>query len=339
MALPNVIGEAAVRVRPDTTLFRAETQRGVQGALTGLGGLGTLGSTLRFTGATAGVALLALGTKEAVARGSRSGAVAERARGDRRTRPTRRCSRSARPPANSAQDLQLPGVSATDATKAMLELSKGGLDVQDTLGGARGVLQLAAAGALEVGEAAGIAAQALSTFNLPGEEATRVADLLTGAAQSATGEVTDMALALSQAGAVAANAGISIEDTVTALALLAKNGLLGSDAGTSLRTTILRLIPSTKEAQEAVAALGISIADAQGNLLPLSNIFEQYRTALAELTPVQQQQALTTIFGTDAIRAAAIFAREGADGFAALKTDRHRGRGSRRRSPRLERTD
>lgn len=316
--MPELIGESFVRVRPDTTAFRLETQKGVQGALTGLGGLGALGSTLRFTGATAGVALLTLGTKEAITGAAdleQSLNVLEVTAGAT-AGEMEQIGREAR---NLGADLKLPGVSATDATTAMLELSKGGLDVQDTLGGARGVLQLAAAGALEVGEAAGIAAQALSTFRLPGEEAVRVADLLTGAAQSATGEVGDMALALSQAGAVASNANISIEDTVTAISLLAKNGLVGSDAGTSLRTTILRLIPATKEAAEIVDALGISISDSAGNLLPLGDIFDQYRQKLEGLTAVQQQQALTAIFGTDAIRAAAIFAREGAAGFDAMK--------------------
>jgi TP901 family phage tail tape measure protein len=314
----SLIGETFVRVRPDTSLFRVETQAGIGAALTGLGVGGAAGSALRLAGPVAAIAAIGIAAREAIggaasleeelnvfqviaqATEEQMAAVADEA-------------------IRLGADLSLPAVSAADAGQAMTELARGGLEVTDVLGGTKGVLQLAAAGELAVAEAAQVAARALTTFRLPGEEAANVANLLVGAANAATGEVTDMALALQQSGAVAAQVGLSIEDTVTAISLLAKNGIIGSDAGTSLRTTLLRLIPTTKEAGEVVEALGINVADAEGDLRPLSAIFDDYRVALNRLTPVLRQEALTQIFGTDAIRAASVFSQEGAAGFAALE--------------------
>ena len=213
------------------------------------------------------------------------------------------------------RDVSLPAVSAVDATAALTELAKAGLTVRDAIGATRGTLELAAAANIDNAEAARIASSALNAFALAGPEATRVADLLAASSVAAQGEITDMAAALQQASAVAKQAGIPIEDTVTAISLLAKAGLLGSDAGTSLRTTILRLTPTTKEASQFVRALGISFADQAGNVRTLPEIFEQYRVKLAQLPPVLRQVALTQIFGQDAIRAASIFARGGAAAF------------------------
>lgn len=221
-------------------------------------------------------------------------------------------------------DITLPAVSAGDAAQAMTELSKAGLSVEDALAGARGVLQLSTAAQLGTADSAKIAASALNAFGLAGDQASHVADLLSGASLAAQGEVSDMAQALQQSAAVAHQVGLSIEDTAGAITVLAKNGIIGSDAGTSLRTTLLRLVPTTKEAQQFVTALGVSFQDATGNLLPLSEIFENYRVALARLTPVQQQATLTQIFGTDAIRAASIFAREGAAGIEAITAETNR---------------
>lgn len=216
------------------------------------------------------------------------------------------------------RDVRLPGVSAADAAAAMLELAKGGLTVTQSMEAARGTLQLAKAANVDFGTAAQVTARNLSAFELSGDQATKVADLLAGASIAATGEVSDMAIALQQSATVARNAGFSIDDTVTAIAELAKAGLVGSDAGTSLRTMILRLLPQTKKAAEKMSELGVKVLDLRGNLLPLPQILESYRKALIPLSQAQRQQALNTIFGQDAIRSSAILARGGSAAFEQL---------------------
>lgn len=214
-------------------------------------------------------------------------------------------------------DITLPAVGANDAAEAFSELAKAGLDVKDSIEGARGVLQLATAANISNAEAVQLAASALNAFGLAGEEATRVADLLTGAANEAQGSVSDMGIALQQSSAVSRLAGISLEDTVAFLTLLARNGLRGSDAGTSLRTALTRLIRPTEKAAKEIARLGVNIRDAEGNIRP--DVFDQFAQALSNTGKAQADATLAMIFGQDALRAAAILGREGADGLNAMR--------------------
>ena len=130
--------------------------------------------------------------------------------------------------------------SATEAANAQAELIKANVSVADTInGGLKGALDLAAAGSLGVAEAAGIMGTAMSQFSIPGTEASHVADLLAAGAGKAQGEVTDFAEALKYIGPIAATAGVSIEETTGVIAELANQGILGSQAGTSLRGILL----------------------------------------------------------------------------------------------------
>lgn len=209
-------------------------------------------------------------------------------------------------------DMTLPATSAADAASAMVELAKAGLSVNDTLAAAQGVLQLSAAGKISEAQAATIAATALNAFSLEGSEATRIADLLAAAASTSAGEVTDMADSLQMSAAVFAAADIPIETLVASIGQMANAGILGSDAGTSLRTMLLRLTAPTDKSAEEMARLGINIFDAQGAMLPFRDVIDRFQGALGGLTQEQRSQSLATIFGTDAVRAANIVLMEGA---------------------------
>jgi TP901 family phage tail tape measure protein len=210
------------------------------------------------------------------------------------------------------RDITLPGVTAADAAEAMTELAKAGLDVQDSVAGARGVLQLATAAQIDNAQATEIVAGALNAFGRGGSEAVKVADLLANASIAAQGSISDMAQALTQSSAVARQFGVSLEDTVALITLLARNGIRGSDAGTSLRTALLRLGAPTDKARELLGDLNVQIRDLQGNIRP--EVFAELGVALSRLSPAQSARATRDIFGQDAIRAFSIFAREGADG-------------------------
>ena len=216
------------------------------------------------------------------------------------------------------RDVTLPAVSAADAAESFTNLAKAGLDVENSLAGARGVLQLATAAQIDNAQATELVASALNSFTLAGTQATRVADLLTGAANESQGSITDIGIALQQSSAAARQAGISLEDTVALLTLLAKNGLRGSDAGTSLRTALLRLIRPTTKAQEELDKLNVRIRDAEGNIR--ANVFADLGAQLGELSNAQRDATLAIIFGQDAFRSAAILGREGASGLDAMRT-------------------
>jgi TP901 family phage tail tape measure protein len=205
--------------------------------------------------------------------------------------------------------------SATEAAEGVEELAKAGVGTADILGGGlAGALDLAAAGQVGVGEAAETAASAMTQFGLAGTDVTHIADLLAAGAGKAQGSVSDMSQALNQSGLVAAQTGLSIEETTGTLAAFASAGLLGSDSGTSFKTMLLRLAAPTGKAAELMSELGISAFDAQGNFVGMAKFAGSLQAALAGMSQQQRQAALSTIFGTDAIRSASIVYQQGQQG-------------------------
>lgn len=206
------------------------------------------------------------------------------------------------------QDASLPGVSARDAANAMTELSKAGLSVNDTLAASKGVMSLAKAGQIDVADAATIAAQALNAFKLKGSDAGKVADVLANGANASATDIRGLSLGLQQSAAVASQFGVSLEDTVTTLGLFANRGMQGSDAGTSLKTMLISLANPSKKASELMHQLGINAYDASGKFVGMRQLAQNLQNGLKGLSEEQKQQALATIFGTDAFRAAAFLA-------------------------------
>lgn len=216
-------------------------------------------------------------------------------------------------------DLSLPSTSASDAADAMVELAKGGLSVEESMAAAKGVLQLSAAAGVSTGQAATYAADALNTFHLAGKDATMVADLLAGAANASSGEITDMGFSLQAAGSVFAAAKIPIQSTVALIAEMAQNGIKGSDAGTSLKTMLMRLESPTDAATAAMKQLNIHLFDAHGNVRNFEDVIRDAQGPLAKLTNQQREQALATIFGSDAVRAGTIIFGGGTDAYLKMR--------------------
>jgi TP901 family phage tail tape measure protein len=213
--------------------------------------------------------------------------------------------------------------SASEAGKGIEELVKGGLTIPDIMNGAaEATLNLAAAGGVSLPDAATIAANALAEFNLKGSDMAHVADLIAGAANASALDVSDFKFSLSAAGAVAATVGFSFDDLAQGIAVMGKAGITGSDAGTSLKTMMLNLSPTTKKASQEMQALGIITADganqffdAAGKVKSMADVAQVLQTALAGQSEQQKLTTLQTLFGSDAIRAAAVLAKEGAAGF------------------------
>ena len=207
---------------------------------------------------------------------------------------------------------------AKEAANAIEELAKAGITTADILGGGlSGSLDLAAAGAINVADAASIAATAMTQFSLSGDQVPHVADLLAAGAGKAQGSVQDLSAALNQGGLVAAQTGLTIEETTGTLAAFASAGLLGSDAGTSFKTMLQRLTPISKEAQQKMEELGISAYDAQGNFVGMEKFAASLQNGLKDLTPQARNAALGIMFGSDAVRAASVVYNQGAEGISA----------------------
>jgi len=216
--------------------------------------------------------------------------------------------------------------SATEAVEGAEELIKAGLSMDQVLsGGLKGALDLAAAGEVSVAEAAEIASTALNAFKRDGMDVADAANILAGAANASATDVGTLRLSLSMVSAVAAGVNLSFQDTNAALAVMANNGLKGSDAGTSLKTMLMNLQPVTDRQKNAFKELGLVTADganqfykANGQLKSMSEIAGLLQTSMAGMTDQERMLAMEIMFGTDAIRAANILYKEGAQGIEGM---------------------
>ena len=205
--------------------------------------------------------------------------------------------------------------SATEAAQAMVELAKGGLTEADIKGGALAAsMDLAAAGQLNLADAAETTVQMMGSFGLGAGDATRIANALAGAANASSADVSDLTQAMSQCSAQASLAGWSLEDTAAALALFADHGVKGSDAGTSLKTMLQRLSAPTDQAADAMEAYGLEVRDSNGKMKDITGIADELTGKLGTLSDAERDAALQTIFGSDASRAAAILMQSGSEG-------------------------
>lgn len=216
--------------------------------------------------------------------------------------------------------------SSTQAAMAMEELVKAGISVTDTLNGAAdATVALAAAGGIDLPRAAEIAAAAMNNFNLSAKDMPHIADLIAGAANASAIDVGDFGESLKQAGASAALVGLSFDDLAVAITAMGNAGIKGSDAGTSLKTFLSNLQPSTKEQIKLFDKLGITtngmknkFFDANGSIRSMAEVSGVLDTALKGMTDQQRFATLEMMFGSDAIRAAAVIAKEGSKGIDEL---------------------
>ena len=207
--------------------------------------------------------------------------------------------------------------SATEAGNAMTELAKGGLTEAEIQSGAlKSTMDLAASSGMELGDAANTVVQAMGGFGLSAKDSAQAVNALAGAAAASSTDVGPLADALSQCAAQAHTAGWSIQDTTAVLGAFADAGIAGSDAGTSLKTMLQRLGAPTNAAAKEMKSLGINVWDSSGHMKDAGGIADELKTHLGGLSDQQKQQALATIFGSDATRAATVLMGEGSIGLS-----------------------
>ena len=212
-----------------------------------------------------------------------------------------------------AQALEMGAItsfSAGEAAQAQLELAKAGLAPVEVMQALPGVLDMAAAGGMGLAESAEIASNAMNAFNLPASEMGTVANMLAAAANASSVDIGDLAAAMKMSGAVFASNKQPMDDMVTALAMLGNAGLKGSDAGTSLKTMMLSLASPTDKAYGVMQDLGLAVYETDGSMRGFSDILNDLSGVTAKMSDEQRNVALSTIFGSDAIRAATILTRD-----------------------------
>lgn len=204
---------------------------------------------------------------------------------------------------------------AAESAGAINDLAKAGMSVSDILsGGLTASLNLAAAGQMDVGNAAEYMSQALTMFHLSGKDATSTADALAAGADKAVGDVSDFGEALNNCGVMANSFGMNLQETVGVLGLFAQNGIVGAEAGTQLNSMLMKLANPASDAKSTMEELGISTHDASGKFVGMAALAGQLHDKLGSLTDQQRQQAEATIFGSYAIKGAGIIMDAGKQG-------------------------
>lgn len=204
---------------------------------------------------------------------------------------------------------------AHESADAINELAKAGMSTRDILnGGLNGALNLAAAGEMNVSEAAEDMASALNEFGLSGNRASHVADLLAAGANLAQGNVADFASALTMVGVNAHQTGMSLEETTGVLTLLASKGLVGSRAGVELRSALIGLQSPSNEAQKAMDALGISMYDQSGKFVGMAKFAGELHASLSKLPADERAYYMGKIFSNAAMTVGNTLYEAGAKG-------------------------
>lgn len=229
-------------------------------------------------------------------------------------------------------DLSLdPGlkVTAFEAADAIELLGRNGLAVEQIMNGAaNATVLLANATGAEFGPAADVATDTMAIFNIKAEDMIQAVDGITSVVNNSKFGFDDFRLALAQGGGVAGAAGVEFEDFTTAIAGIAPLFASGADAGTSFKVLLQRLAPTSSRAQDAMAELGLitedgtnRFYDANGQLKDMAEISRILHGALSGLSEEQRTTALSTIFGTDAMRAAVGLMELGATSADGMSTE------------------
>lgn len=193
--------------------------------------------------------------------------------------------------------------SAGEAADAMKELAAAGFSVQETMTAVPGVLSLAAAAQVSVGRSAEVAAGILRQYGLAAGEVGRVNDVLIGTANRSATDLNDLANSFKFTGTIASQLGISLEDTAGALGVLGNNAVKGEQAGTSLRGIFSSLVNPSKTARDAMAELGLTVADLDPKTKGLAGAFQ----ALADKGATTAD--FFAIFGQEGATSASILAQ------------------------------
>ncbi|MCK9326796.1 MAG: phage tail tape measure protein [Bacteroidales bacterium] len=191
--------------------------------------------------------------------------------------------------------------SASQAAEGMQFLSMAGFTVNDTIAAMPGLLDLAAAGAMELGAAADITSNIMSGMGISAEEASRVADVLAKASSTANVDVGMLGDTMKYAAPVAKAFGMSLEEAAALTAKMGDAGIQGSMAGTALRGALVRLAAPPKDAAEALAELGVETANSDGSMRNIMDIVQDLQGAFSKLGEDEKMAAASHIFGQEAM--------------------------------------
>lgn len=216
--------------------------------------------------------------------------------------------------------------SQTEVASSIEMLAKNGLNATEILNwAADATVNLAAAAGTDLSTAADLATDVMAIFGIQAENMSKAINWISGVAVASKFTVDDYALALAQGGWVAKAVWVGFDDFNASIAAISPLFASGSDAGTSFKVFLQRLVPASNAAAAAMDDLWLlaengtsKFFDANGQLKSMGEISGLLQKSLKWLSDEQKNAALQTIFGTDAMRAAVGLADTGADAFENL---------------------
>jgi TP901 family phage tail tape measure protein len=199
---------------------------------------------------------------------------------------------------------------ATQAAQAMEKLALSGLSVNRIYSIMPDVLNLAAAGELEIADAATIAVGTLFGFNMAAKDLSKAIDVMAWTASNSNQTIRDIGQSFTFVGSVASAAGLRFTEVNAALAMLANRNIRAERSGTALRRIVSILIGDLEKGEKGLAGFGLNITDADGKLISLADAIDAVNKAGAKLPDIMaefQQRAGPAFLalmaaGGDAIR-------------------------------------
>ena len=203
--------------------------------------------------------------------------------------------------------------SASEAAAGMENLASAGFTTNEIIEAMPGLLDLAASSGAELATASEIAASAIRGFGLEATEAGHVADIFAEASARTNAQVEDMGEAMKYVAPVAKTVGLTIEETAAAIGIMSDAGIKGSQAGTTLRSGLVRIVKPTKQVRDAMEELNVEFYNSDGTMKSLTKIIEDLQKSTEGLTDETKNQALAQIFGTEALSGMLALVNKGSD--------------------------
>lgn len=215
---------------------------------------------------------------------------------------------------NQALDLgKSTAFSASECADGMENLSSAGFTASQTMEAMPGLLDLAASSGEDLATSSDIAASTLRGFGMEASEAGKVADILAKNAAETNAAVADTGEAMKYVAPNAHAAGLKIYEVTAAIGKLADAGIKGSQAGTTLRTALVRLAKPADPAATAMERIGFEAFNSSGKMKPLSTIIGELNEKTKDLTDAEKQKTIATIFGTEALSGMTVLMQTGKD--------------------------
>lgn len=191
--------------------------------------------------------------------------------------------------------------SATEAGQGLEYMAMAGWEVDSMLAGLPGIMNLAAASGEELGQVSDIVTDSMTAFNLEASRSAEFADVLAQASARSNTDVATMGQTFKYVAPVAGALGFSIQDTATAIGLMANAGIKGEQAGTSLRAMFTRIVKPTAEVEAAMSRIGLTVSNSDGSMRSLDEILRDLRTGFAGLSESERASTAASLAGQEAM--------------------------------------